>query len=172
MENEIKQPTISVISDNSKSVISNNIHDQIFKTNYINIPAVENCNFKELKDLIDSKTESYNKPYILLIKKRVRQAEDSQDEIIIKTIKEPRKKEKFLDKFDKMSLTNVKFDSEGNPVVSTDLTEESKKEKSINKDDLLHNIMKFRKIKIFSKNSEEPKIKEGKTRFNCKMIVI
>ena len=160
MENEIKLSTNCVISENKNKEISNNINDQIFKSNYINIPAIENCNFKELKDLIDCKTESFNKPYILLIKKRVRQVEDTQDEIFIKTIKEPRKKERFLDKFNEMTLNNIKLNSESK-ATSKELTEESKNEKSIKKDDLLYNIMKFRKIKIFSNNNLEPKLKEG-----------
>ena len=169
MEN--KQSTIFAQSDITKPQISNNIHDQIFKSDYINIPAVENCNFQDLKDLIDSKTETFNKPYILLVKKRVRQTED-QEEIIIKTFKKPHKKVKFLDKFDKMSLiTGVNIElEEGKKEVSADLKEDSKKIK--NNDDLLYNIMKFRKVKIFSTNNEEPKTKEGKLRFKLKTRVI
>ena len=44
--------------------------------------------------------------------------------------------------------------------------EESNNKKSISKDDLLYNIMKFRNIKIFSNLNLELKLKEGNTTLN------
>ena len=111
----------------------------------INSEEFKNLDMKGLKELIDS-SSSGNKPYVLLIRKRVRRPEDEID--ISAAIN---KKEKLVETFDKLSISQQKTASSS---LSLGLADEGLKEQ----EDIFDHISKVRTTKVFGKGEEEENV--------------
>lgn len=109
--------------------------------------------YKDLKEIIDLQSDSKNKQFFLLVRKRLREPENSEG-----------KSEKVLEKFNKLSLNTTTDDKHDTISDSkTNILNENNL-KCINEIDskelILENINKNRRNKIFSKNPQHS-IKRG-----------
>ena len=120
--------------------IFNNIDTLNFKkieNGNMNKINLTDANFKDLKEIIDKQNSSKNKPFILLVKKRVRETEEIDQ-----------KKDKFIENFNNLSLCNMIIrDKE---IFSQNTNDESKNEVD-QKVDIFENIKKTRHNRVFSK---------------------
>jgi hypothetical protein len=155
MQNEKNQVKSSV--ENAKCLpLDKNVIRQIdIKLHEIEVTKAD---FKDLKEIIDLHNEAKNKPFMMLVKKRIRIHENEEN------------KEQFLKNFDKLSLDNKKQANKG----ENKKIDKKKKEKNQFKfipdaksefhfkDQLIESIGSKRKMKIFTSKEKDDSLSNGR----------